>query len=53
MTGNLECTGDIYAQFKCSDLWHNMNKLERRKMDKTKLQKDIQDNPMLRPYYKT
>lgn len=43
---------DIYAMFKCSDLWYNMNKSERRRMNKTKLQKDIQDNPTLRAFYR-
>lgn len=43
---------DIYGRFKTSDLWNNMNKSERRKMTKAKLEKDISSNPTLRPFYK-
>ncbi len=44
---------DIYDRFKCSDLWNNMNKAERRKMNKSKLEADIRESPTLRSFYKT
>ena len=43
---------DIYEKFKSSDLWANMNKAERRKMTRTKLEKDIIENPTLRAFFR-
>lgn len=43
---------DIYEKFKSSDLWANMNKAERRKMTRTKLEQDIIENPTLRAFFR-
>lgn len=43
---------DIYDKFKNSDLWANMNKAERRKMTRAKLEKDIIENPTLRAFFR-
>lgn len=43
---------DVYDKFKLSDLWTNMNKSERRKMTRAKLEKDIIQNPTLRAFFK-
>lgn len=43
---------DIYKEFKNSDLWNNMNRTDRRKMTKVKLEQSIKSNPTLRPFFK-
>lgn len=41
----------IYDKFKCSNLWDNMNKAEKRKMNYKKFKEEISNNPTLRPFY--
>jgi len=43
---------DVYALFKTSDLWQNMNKADRRRLTKAKFEKDIMNIPALRPFYR-
>jgi phage/plasmid-associated DNA primase len=44
---------DVYNEYKCSDLYYNLDKRTRRaKGTKTAIIKDVIDNPTLRPYYR-
>lgn len=43
---------DLYAMFRCSDLYMNMNRNEKRAMNKKRLSDDIQNNQNLKLFYR-
>jgi phage/plasmid-associated DNA primase len=43
---------DVYGALRQSELYSNMTKRERRKMNSKKLRQEIQNNPTLRPYFR-
>jgi len=43
---------DIYDRFKRSDLWSNMNKSEKRKLNYKKFRAEITESAILRPFFK-
>jgi phage/plasmid-associated DNA primase len=43
---------DVYALYRSSDLYQNLNKKEKRRNNKDSLIKEIQNNPNLKPYYR-
>jgi P4 family phage/plasmid primase-like protien len=40
--------GEIYREYRCSDLYQNLNRREKRTMNRDKFIKNIEDNPTLR-----
>ena len=42
---------DVWVNFKASDLYQNLNKAEKRVMNKKKMIENVIKNPSLKPYY--
>jgi len=43
---------DVYDTYRGSDMWHDLTKKERRKMNKTKFTQDLKDSVQLKNYYR-